>query len=750
MKSNIGKKADGQTLCGKICEIIYTSEDETFKIARFKPENEDEITITGNLILANMGDEVSIKGSWTNHRIYGEQFKVDSYVPRTPSTAESAYDFLSSGVISGVGPATARRIVDLFGAASLEILEKNPKKYLEVDGIGDKTLDKIMESYNETFMLKNIISDLASHGISSNTAIRLFNVYKDNTLEILYTNPYSICGRVRGIGFKKADEIAVKLGVGLDSLERKKQAVIHVLNEASYDGHTYIQFPHLAGELSRLLGGITKEELEETLFEMYGEKLIIIEEKEEEKRIYLYNYCLAEVQCACGIIRLLTSDKGKYLAEEAEKIVQTEIKKQPMKLSSEQIESAISALSNKMIVITGGPGTGKTTVLKFLVQIFESLGKKIKLCAPTGKASKRMTETTGRPAMTIHRLLEMGVSDGGDFEVYARDEDNPLNLDVLVVDEASMIDVILMKNLISAIPDDARLILVGDVDQLPSVGAGNVLKDILSSQIIPSVKLTEVFRQARESNIIMNAHRINSGQMPLSNDKEKDFFIMGGDSPKQIEDLIVELVTTRLPNYYKLDSNDIQILAPMKKNTIGTENLNIILQNALNPPKKEKQEYKNRGRVFRSGDRVIHIKNNYEKEWSIGEENGRGVFNGESGNIIALDKYQGSLIVQFDDGKRAHYDLRELDELEHSFAITVHKSQGSEYPCVILPVYKVSPMLLNRKILYTAITRAKSLLILITDNSSLKKMVTNTYIQHRNSSLNEKLEIFLYSGMLEE
>lgn len=736
---------------GCLESIFFSSDDESYKVGLFKDDSGEVFTVTGSLMLACENDKLVITGRWINHRVYGRQFKVSSYVPVVPSTKESIRDFLASGVIDGIGENFANKIVDAFGEESLEILDKNPEKYLDIPGIGKKKLKKILDSYKKSFMLKNIIMNLTGKGLSPALVMKLYGRYADRTLDVIYSDPYAVCGDIKGIGFVKADEIAVRLGVGMDSPERKKQALLYCLRLSVYDGNTYALSGDLYSSLKDVLrSDISSEEFEDILMNLYTEKQIILEEAAGQKRVYLYRYCFAETKAAACIVKLLTNQDGLYSQAQAKDIVDTQMQNQALKFSGEQLKSAVYALTNKMLVITGGPGTGKTTVLRFIVHIFKNLGKNVRLCAPTGKASKRMEEATGMASSTIHRLLEMGVSsDDEEDECFLRNEDNPLKCDVLIVDEASMVDALLLKNLMEALKPSSKLLLVGDRDQLPSVGAGNVLSDILESGIVPSVRLTRIFRQAMMSNIVRSAHMINSGKMPTLNEKDNDFFIMMPDGENMVRQLIKELISARLPNYYGIKPSDIQVITPMKKNKTGTVNLNKMLQQTLNPPTDSKEDYYHRGKIYRTGDRVIHVKNNYQKEWVLGDEKGLGVFNGETGNITALSKLQNSLTVEFDDGKRAHYQLDELDELDHSYAITVHKSQGSEYPCVIFPVVGVSPMLLTRKILYTAITRAKKLLIMITDDRSLKKMVLNVYKEKRNSSLCEKLKLFSEAGLIE-
>lgn len=737
-------------ISGKVVDIRYTSFDGEYTVATVRLGDKSEVVVTGPLAGADIGDNIEITGEYITHRIYGEQFKANSFIPLKPDDEQGIYEFLSSGVIDGIGEKFARRIMQVFGDKTLDIIEKTPERLLEIEGIGSKKLDKIITSYNEKMMLKNIIIQLAKYDLSTTLSIKIYNTYNENTLKILSNNPYRLCDDIKGIGFKKADEIAKKMGVALDSTERKIQAIIYSLTQSTYEGHTYTTFFKLKSDMKELIDFDDEDEILSIAYDLYAKKQIIIDGIEkDDMKIFLYRYALAETTVASKLIELATYQDKKIDEKKLDELIQEQIKYSNIDFSQEQIQSVKMAVNNNILIITGGPGTGKTTTLSFIIEIFERIGKKVKLCAPTGKASKRMAQATNKDASTIHRLLEMNYSSDDMQEHFLKNEDEPIKADVIIVDETSMVDILLMQSLLSAIKNGTHLILVGDKDQLPSVGAGNVLKDIINCEIIPCIKLNKIFRQAMKSHIIVNAHRINEGKMPLTNDKDNDFFIMNRNDKNSIEKLIVELTTERLPKYYDVTSKDIQIITPMKKREIGTQNLNKLLQEALNPKDPVKNEYKTQFKIYRENDRVIHIKNNYEKQWISEKEEGSGIFNGDTGTIESVDLREKFLTVNFDDGKKATYDFDELDELEHSFALTVHKSQGSEYPCVILPIHSVAPMLMTRKILYTAITRAKKLLIIISNNSNIKKMVENIYEEERNSTLMQKLKMFKDYKMLD-
>lgn len=733
---------------GKISDIIFQNEENGYTIANLVCDELGEVTIVGCMPSVRPMDNLEVSGQWKNHDTYGRQLSIDSFSHQAIDSVAGIIAYLSSGTIDGIGLKMAHRITDKFGIEALEILEKNPNRYLEIEGIGKKKLEKIISSNHEGRELKTVITQLSPYGISPAYCMKIFKRYKDKAVEMVLHNPYSLCRDVKGIGFKKADEIARKLNVGLDSLERIQEGIKYTLQEATFSGHTYLLIDQLIKKSRELLAQIDEETISATIADMAINQGITIEEVVSEKRVYLDSYNLAETRAASNLIKLA------YMKDED---VNKDIVKQlefseDIELSDLQYRAVITALNSKMMVLTGGPGTGKTTTLRFIINAYEQMKKKIVLCAPTGRAAKRMSEATTRPASTIHRLLEAVYSEEADGLIFQRDEDNPIEADVLIIDEVSMLDILLLDDLLEAISPDTNVIFVGDKDQLPSVGAGRVLHDILDSQTIPSVELTEVFRQAKESMIIVNAHRINKGELPLTGEKKSDFFFMEKKSSSKIAELVVELVSKRLPEYYKLSPNSIQVLSPMRKSEAGVQNLNELLQEALNPQGHGKREQKYGNRIYRTGDRVMHIRNNYEKTWENLDEklSGEGIFNGDMGHIDFIETSEKKLYIQFDDGKRAQYDFTELDQIEHAFATTVHKSQGSEFDCVVMPIAALPPMLMSRKILYTALTRAKKLAVLVGEAKYLKTMISNVYEDKRNSALSDKLKIYKETGMLME
>ena len=734
-------------LKGKISDIIFQNDENGYTIANLISDELGEVTVVGCMPSVRELDNIQVSGEWKTHDIYGRQLSVMSFTHMAIDSLDGIIAYLASGTIEGIGLKMAHKITDKFGIKAIEILETNPNRYLEIEGIGRKKLDKMISSHMEGRQLKSIITAFSPYGISPAYCMKIYKKYADKSIDMVMNNPYGLCKDVKGIGFKKADEIAKKLNAGLDSLERIEEGIKYLLQEAAYSGHTYMLMPQLVSKTKELLS-IDEEEILSCVSQMAINGGITIEEVDTEQRVYLDSYNLAETRAASNLIKLAYMNE---LGNQEKTIEQLELE-EDIELSELQKKAVTMALENKMMVLTGGPGTGKTTTLSFIIKSFEQMKKKIILCAPTGRAAKRMSQATLRPASTIHRLLEAVYSEEADGLIFQKDEDNPIAAHVIIVDEVSMMDVMLLDSLLLAVSEDTAVIFVGDKDQLPSVGAGRVLQDMLESHTIPSIELTEVFRQAKQSMIIVNAHKINKGELPITDQKNTDFFFMAKKTPSQIAELIVELVSDRLPKYYKLSSNNIQVLSPMRKSEAGVLNLNLLLQEALNPARQGKREHKAGNRTFRTGDRVMHIKNNYEKTWENLDENisGEGIFNGDMGYIDFIEPSEKKLYIQFDDGKRAEYDFTELDQIEHAFATTVHKSQGSEFDCVVMPISAFPPMLMSRKILYTALTRAKKLAILVGDSKYLKAMISNVYEEKRNTALSDKLKIYKETGMLLE
>ena len=733
---------------GMVSDIVFKNEENGYTIANLANED-DEITIVGCMPTLSMGESIEVEGKWINHKIYGSQFEVQSFMPVTPSSLEGIYVYLSSGMIHGIGEKMAKRIVDKFGVDTLDIIQNTPERLTEVEGIGMKKVKQIQESYEENRELRNIIIKLSPYGITPNYCLRIYKKYKEKSIEIINKNPYRLAEEVRGIGFKIADEIASKIGIDKYSPDRIMQGILFTLNQSLANGHTYLPKRVLIEQSVKILG-VESSFVEKGIMDLAYAQKVHLENKNGEILVYLMMYYICE-NGVCKEIIKLSQHEIKDLHINIDKEIKIVEKEDNINLAKNQIEAVKEAINNGVTIITGGPGTGKTTTINTIIKIFENNDQKVVLCAPTGRAAKRMSETSNKEAKTIHRLLEMGFATDSDELIFFKDEEDPIDADVIILDEASMVDIILMYNLLKAVKVGTRLLLVGDSDQLPSVGAGNVLKDIIDSEVIKTVRLNEIFRQARESMIVVNAHKINNGEPLFLNVKNKDFFFLRKNTNEEIINEIIGLVSERLPKFYKFDKlKDIQVLASMRKGDLGVNNLNIELQKYLNPPEKYKQEEQFAKRTFRVGDKVMQIRNNYTKKWETEDksDSGEGIYNGDIGYIFHIDKDKKTVYVLFDKVKLASYKYDELDELDHSFCTTIHKSQGSEFPVVVIPIVWAPPMLLSRNLLYTAVTRAKKLVVLVGDVRYLEQMIKNNRINDRYSNLSYKLNRFIKEGLL--
>ena len=737
-----------EKLQGMVSDIVFKNEENGYTIASLANEN-DEITIVGCMPTLSVGESIEIEGKWVNHKIYGSQFEVQSFMPVTPSSLEGIYVYLSSGMIHGIGEKMAKRIVDKFGVDTLDIIQNAPERLTEVEGIGTKKVKQIQESYEENRELRNIIIQLSPYGITPNYCLRIYKKYKEKSIEVINKNPYRLAEEVRGIGFRIADDIASKIGIDKYSPDRIMQGILFTLNQSLGNGHTYLPKRILIEQSVKILG-VEPKFVENGIMDLAYNQKVHLENKNGEILVYLMMYYICE-NGVCKEIVKLSQHKTKDLHINIEEEIRIVEKEDEISLANNQILAVKEAINNGVTIITGGPGTGKTTTINTIIKIFENNDQKVVLCAPTGRAAKRMSETSNKEAKTIHRLLEMGFATDSDELVFFKDEEDPIDADVIILDEASMVDIILMYNLLKAIKLGTRLLLVGDSDQLPSVGAGNVLKDIIDSDVIKTVRLNEIFRQARESMIVVNAHKINNGEPLFLNVKNKDFFFLRKNTNEEILNEIVGLVSERLPNFYKFNKlKDIQVLTSMRKGDLGVNNLNIELQKYLNPPNKYKQEEEFAKRTFRVGDKVMQIRNNYTKKWETEDksDSGEGIYNGDIGYIFHIDKDKKTVFVIFDKVKIASYKYDELDELDHSFCTTIHKSQGSEFPVVVIPIVWAPPMLLSRNLLYTAVTRAKKLVVLVGDVKYLEQMIKNNRINDRYSNLSYKLNKFIKEGLL--
>lgn len=737
-----------EKLQGMVSDIIFKNEENGYTIASLANEN-DEITIVGCMPTLSVGESIEIEGKWVNHKIYGSQFEVQSFIPVTPSSLEGIYVYLSSGMIHGIGEKMAKRIVDKFGVDTLDIIQNTPERLTEVEGIGMKKVKQIQESYEENRELRNIIIQLSPYGITPNYCLRIYKKYKDKSLEVINKNPYRLAEEVRGIGFRIADDIASKIGIDKYSPDRIMQGILFTLNQSLGSGHTYLPKRILIEQSVKILG-VEPKYVENGIMDLAYDQKIHLENMNGEILIYLMMYYICE-NGVCKEIVKLSQHETKDLHINIEEEIKVVEKEDEISLANNQILAVKESINNGVTIITGGPGTGKTTTINTIIKIFENNDQKVVLCAPTGRAAKRMSETSNKEAKTIHRLLEMGFATDSDELVFFKDEEDPIDADVIILDEASMVDIILMYNLLKAIKLGTRLLLVGDSDQLPSVGAGNVLKDIIDSNVIKTVRLNEIFRQARESMIVVNAHKINSGEPLFLNVKNKDFFFLRKNNNEEILNEIIGLVSERLPKFYKFDKlKDIQVLTSMRKGDLGVNNLNIELQKYLNPPNKYKQEEQFAKRTFRVGDKVMQIRNNYTKKWETEDKSdrGEGIYNGDIGYIFHIDKDKKTVFVIFDKIKIASYKYDELDEIDHSFCTTIHKSQGSEFPVVVIPIVWAPPMLLSRNLLYTAVTRAKKIVVLVGDVKYLEQMIKNNRINDRYSNLSYKLNKFIKEGLI--
>lgn len=729
---------------GTISELIYYSKDTHYTVALVDGTDE-QFTVVGYLPGADQGRSFSFRGQWKNHASYGEQFVFSEYQEEMPKTREGIVGFLASGLLKGIGPKTAISIVDRFGDDTFRILLEEPGRLIEVDGIGHVKAASIAEAFRSHQQFAEISLFFQQYGISAGYAMKLYQVYGPTTIAVVQENPYRIIDDIFGIGFKKADRIAESMGIEKDSVFRIKSGIKYALSLFANEGHTFAPQKYFCEQAGELLS-VSTEQVYEILVGMAFDGDVHVEQLEGRAVVYLYSYAIAEKNICRNLLMLHDADL-KAITEKVDELIALTEQETGMYLSDSQKHAIKSSLQNGVCVITGGPGTGKTTIINTIMKLFQHSGFSTAIAAPTGRAAKRITETSGYPASTIHRLLDYYYSEGEDAMRFGKNGENPLEYDAVIIDEASMVDILLMNGLLSAIRPGTRLLIVGDADQLPSVGAGNVLRDMLDSEIIPSVRLTEIFRQAKESMIVVNAHKINHGEYPDCNDRGTDFFLLRQSGEVQILETIKSLCSTRLPAYYEaLDPmKDVQILTPVRKGLIGSINLNKELQVLFNPPALDRKEKQLKDRIFREGDKVMQMKNNYRLEWKRRDDftEGQGIFNGDVGYIKTIDTEYNQITVVYEDVKYVIYDFIQMDELELAYAMTVHKSQGSEFPLIILPVSWFPPMLATRNLLYTAVTRARDAVILVGNEKRLQAMVDNNAIIERYSGLRARLASFL-------
>ena len=696
--------------------ITYQNAENGYTVLKCAVKNyKDLVTVVGTMPDTHVGSVLSLEGFWKVDAKYGRQFSVQKFEETLPATVYGIEKYLGSGLIKGIGPKFARRIVEKFGKDTLEVIEENPNALIEVEGIGKVRVERIKTSWQEQKEIKNIMLFLQGHEVSTSHATKIFKAYGSESISIVKENPYRLADDIWGIGFKTADSIAAKMGIEKDRFIRLRSGILYTLNKLSESGHCYAVREQLMEKAVQLLE-VDAPELEITLDEMIRTGDVI----KEEEAIYLPPFYFSETGCAKSMLHLL--ERERKVRVNPDEIVQKVIRQSAISYDEIQLEAIRTAISSKIMVLTGGPGTGKTTTTMGIISAYQMAGCRILLAAPTGRAAKRMSEATGMEAKTIHRLLEFKPPEG-----YQKNEDKPLDGDVLILDECSMVDVILMYNLLKAVPEHMSLILVWDTDQLPSVGAGNVLKDVIDSGRIPVVRLTRIFRQAQGSRIIMNAHRINKGEaIDMRGGKESDFFFASKESNEEVVETMVKYCTQNLPRYYHVDAfRDIQVLTPMQRGTCGAANLNQVLQEAMNPTR----IFLHRGGTqYRLHDKVMQIRNDYDKE----------VFNGDIGTVTRVDMEERELTVDFD-GRAVVYDVTELDELALAYAVTIHKAQGSEYPIVVMPFTMSHFVMLQRNLLYTGVTRAKKILVLIGEKKAVYYAIKNEKTTERNTKLAERL-----------
>lgn len=723
---------------GFIDHIIFRNADNGYTVFVMIHEDE-ELTCVGTFSVISEGENISVTGEYTEHPVYGRQLQVKTLEECEPEDEISMERYLGSGAIRGVGAALAARIVRKFRQDTFRIIEEEPERLAEVKGISERKAREIAEQVMEKRDLRQAMIFLQQYGISLNLAIRIYQTYKQEIYQIIRENPYRLADDIQGVGFKIADEIANRVGIRTDSDFRIRSGILYTLLQASVDGHTYLPQEELTAKAAGLLG-VEREQIEKQYMDLAVEQKIRV----KGDHIYSSSYYYMEASVAAMLREL--SGKYEVSEEELDRQIRRIEKQSGMEPDAMQIQAVKAAVTNGLLVITGGPGTGKTTTINTIIRYFELEGMDIFLAAPTGRAAKRMSEATGYEARTIHRMLELnGGIESGTNAGFSRNAEHPLETDVIIVDEMSMVDIHLMHALLKAVSPGTRLILVGDVNQLPSVGPGCVLKDIIDAGCFPVVCLTKIFRQASQSDIIVNAHKINQGEEVSLDNKSMDFFFLKRYQADIIIQVTIQLIAQKLPRFVDASPFDIQVLTPMRKGLLGVERLNSILQQYLNPKSDDKKEYEYGEHIFREGDKVMQTKNNYQLEWEIRSryglaiDKGLGVFNGDMGIIKQINEYAQNMTVEFEDGHSVEYSLKNLDELELAYAITIHKSQGSEYPAVVIPLLNGPRMLMNRNLLYTAVTRARKCVTLVGDENCFQEMIRNTNQQKRYSGLKEEI-----------
>lgn len=736
-----------ETVTGYIDHVIFRNDDNGYTVMVLKGlEEEKELTCVGTFPAITQGASIEAMGNYITHPVYGKQFQISSYVEKMPEDALAMERYLGSGAIKGIGAALAARIVRRFGNDTMRIVEEEPERLAEIKGISEKKALEIAEQMTEKADMRRAMVFLQKYGISLNLGAKIYQKYGQSVYGVLQENPYRLAEDISGVGFRIADEIASRIGIHTDSDYRIRSGMLYTLLQASGEGHIYLPKEELFSRASRLLG-VDVSYMENHLMDMVVDRKLILKETEEGTVVYPTHYYYLELNSAKMLCEL------NILCPEDEQMMKKRIsrieKETGTELDEMQRQAMAAAAQHGLFILTGGPGTGKTTTINAIIRYFEEEGAELRLAAPTGRAAKRMTEATGYEAQTIHRLLELnGLPEGeqdGRAVHFDRNSENPLEADVIIIDEMSMVDISLMYSLLLAVTAGTRLILVGDENQLPSVGPGNVLRDIIRSGCFPVVELKKIFRQASESDIVVNAHKINRGEQVTINNKSRDFFFLKRYDADIIIRVVIALIQEKLPRYVDAKPYEIQVLTPMRKGLLGVERLNQILQRYLNPPDEKKKEKEIGQRLFREGDKVMQVKNNYQLEWEIlgrykiPVDKGAGVFNGDTGIMTEINEFAETATVEFEDGRQAQYSFKQLEELELAYAVTIHKSQGSEYPAVIIPILSGPRMLMNRNLLYTAVTRARRCVTVVGSENTFAEMIRNEKQQQRYSSLDKRI-----------
>lgn len=736
-----------ETIKGYVDHIIYQNKDNGYAVLSMNVDDEEEICV-GIFRGVDNGENLEITGEYVEHPSYGFQFKANSFKVVEPDDLLSMERYLGSGAIKGVGEALAKRIVKRFGKDTFRVIEEEPERLVEVKGISERIAQQITDQMIEKREIREAFLFLQKYGITNTLAVKIYEKYGMGMYGILKENPYRLAEDIQGVGFRLADEIAEKIGIHTDSDYRIRSGILYTLLQASLEGHMFLPMRVLVRRSADLLQ-VPEEAIRAQIQNLHMDHKVVVKKTTDEPEVYAFSYYYAELNCARMLRELNVLMESELLDSEEkriETILQRILKEQGLELDELQKNAVLECVKHGIMILSGGPGTGKTTTINTIIRYFDEEGMDILLAAPTGRAAKRMTEATGYETRTIHRMLEIngGMEDGSRAR-FERNGENPLEADVVIIDEMSMVDIYLFQSLLEAVSVGTRLILVGDVDQLPSVGPGQVLQDLIESKSFPTVMLKKIYRQAGESDIVMNAHRINMGQKIALNNKSKDFFFLPRNDVQVIYKHMIQLITEKLPRYVEAQPYDIQVLTPMRKGSLGVETLNEILQRYLNPADPSRKEHAAGDRIFREGDKVMQIKNNYQLEWEIVSQygiridSGSGVFNGDIGTIRRIREESSTVQVEYDEHRLVEYTFSQLDEIELAYAITIHKSQGSEYPAVLLPLLSGPKMLMNRNLLYTAVTRARKCVTILGSQEVVDGMIENENQYHRYTGLGRRI-----------